>query len=111
MPPDKIKKNKPILVTFNSFYNQSNTYDNPEYFISYSQPISEPEYITTPEYEIADSLKYISSQIESTDFHMLKMKYCDGYNYNEISKEFNITSTTVSNRVNYIKTKLKKQGI
>jgi DNA-directed RNA polymerase specialized sigma24 family protein len=36
------------------------------------------------------------------------MKYVQGYDYNEIGKEFNLTSSTISNKVNYIKTKLKK---
>jgi DNA-directed RNA polymerase specialized sigma24 family protein len=38
------------------------------------------------------------------------MKYLQGYDYNEIGKEFNVSSSTVSNKVNYIKTKLKKQN-
>jgi len=37
------------------------------------------------------------------------MKYVQGYGYNEIGQEFNLTSVTVSNKVNYIKSKLKKQ--
>jgi DNA-directed RNA polymerase specialized sigma24 family protein len=37
------------------------------------------------------------------------MKYVQGYNYCEIGKEFNTTSSTISNKVNYIKTKLKKE--
>jgi DNA-directed RNA polymerase specialized sigma24 family protein len=36
------------------------------------------------------------------------MKYVQGYDYCEIGQEFNISSNTASNRVNYIKTKLKE---
>ena len=38
------------------------------------------------------------------------MKYIGGYSHCEIGKEFNLTSSTVSNRINYIKTKLKKKN-
>lgn len=105
---DKFKKNKPIYTSFNFFDDQNNTNYNNEYCVSYTQPIYEPEYTATVDFEVSDSLKYISTQIENVDFHMLKMKYSNGYNYTEISKEFNITSSTVSNRVNYIKSKIKK---
>jgi DNA-directed RNA polymerase specialized sigma24 family protein len=63
------------------------------------------------EFENNNTLSYLSSQISPSDYTLLSMKYIQGYNYNEIGNEFNITSSTVSNRINYIKTKLKKNNI
>jgi RNA polymerase sigma factor (sigma-70 family) len=105
---DKLKKHKPIYTTFNFFEDQSNTHFNNDSIGIYTCSIYEPEYTITPEFETMDSLKFVSSQIDNIDYHMLKMKYSDGYDYNEISREFNVTSSTVSNRVNYIKSKMKK---
>lgn len=59
------------------------------------------------EFEMCDTINHISNQIESCDFTFLNMKYSEGYNYNEIGVEFNMTSNTISNRVNYVKSKLK----
>jgi len=57
------------------------------------------------------SVNYISSQLETCDFTFLNMHYGYGYSYCEIGNEFNISSNTVSNRVNYVKNKLKKDNI
>jgi RNA polymerase sigma factor (sigma-70 family) len=62
------------------------------------------------EFENNSSISYISTQISPQDFTLLDMKYVQGYDYCEIGKEFNVTSSTISNRVNYIKTKLKKNN-
>lgn len=63
---------------------------------------------STCSFEYDNTVSYISSQLSTTDYALLDMKYIQGYNYNEIGKEFQITSNTVSNKINYIKTKLKK---
>ena len=108
---DKFKKIKPIYTTFNYYEDQNTTIqNNSNNCIVWSTiPVYElTNYCSTTDFEIKDSLSYISSQMENGDYHMLKMKYSDGYNYNEISKEFNITSSTVSNKVNYVKSKMKK---
>jgi len=62
------------------------------------------------EYENCDSVDFISNQLTPQDFTFLDMKYIQGYSYDEIGSEFNLTSTTVSNKVNYIKSKLKKNN-
>ena len=62
------------------------------------------------EFENCSSINYISDQLSPQDFTLLDMKYVQGYDYNEIGTEFNLTSSTISNRVNYIKTKLKKNN-
>lgn len=41
---------------------------------------------------------------------MLQMK-CNGYKYKEIGERFNITSTTVSNKINYVLKKIKKISV
>lgn len=53
----------------------------------------------------------IMNSLSKDDFDLLNMKYVQGYSYSEIGDYFNITSTTASNRVNYLKTKLKKDLI
>ena len=62
------------------------------------------------EFENCSSINHISNQITPQDFTLLDMKYVQGYDYNEIGMEFNVTSSTISNRVNYIKSKLKKNN-
>lgn len=62
------------------------------------------------DFENCSSINFISQQISATDYTLLNMKYVQGYDYNEIGKEFNVTSSTISNRVNYIKTKLKRDN-
>jgi RNA polymerase sigma-70 factor (ECF subfamily) len=66
--------------------------------------------IYNTDFESSSSVAYLSRQLSPEDYTLLSMKYVQGYNYNEIGSEFNLTSTTVSNRVNYIKTKLKKNN-
>ena len=63
------------------------------------------------EFENCNTISYLSSQISPVDYGLLNMKYIQGYSHCEIGKEFNLTSSTVSNRINYIKTKLKKQNV
>jgi len=60
------------------------------------------------DFENCSSINYITTQLSAADYTLLDMKYVQGYDYNEIGKEFNLTSSTISNKVNYIKTKLKK---
>jgi len=60
------------------------------------------------DFENCSSVNYITTQLSPSDYTLLDMKYVQGYDYCEIGKEFNLTSTTISNKVNYIKTKLKK---
>ena len=60
------------------------------------------------EFENCNSINFISTQLSASDFTLLDMKYVQGYDYAEIGKEFNVSSSTISNKVNYIKTKLKK---
>lgn len=62
------------------------------------------------EFENCSTINFVSDQLTPQDYTLLDMKYVQGYNYCEIGDEFNVSSNTVSNRVNYIKTKLKKNN-
>ncbi|MFW6243176.1 MAG: sigma-70 family RNA polymerase sigma factor, partial [bacterium] len=81
------------------YYSNNMLYNNNVYTTSTS----------TFDFETNSTVNFISKQLTPKDYTMLDMKYVQGYNYDEIGKEFNVTSTTVSNRVNYIKTKLKNE--
>lgn len=59
-------------------------------------------------FEDSNAVEFISKQISINDYTMLNMKYVQGYDYNEIGREFQLTSSTVSNKINYIKVKIKK---
>lgn len=68
--------------------------------ISFSQP--------DQDMENKDALDFISHRIGINDFHLLNMKYKEGYDYKEMESEMKLSSNTLSNRVNYVRTKLKK---
>ena len=62
---------------------------------------------STLQIEQSSAINFVSNHIESCDFQFLNMHYSMGYSYCEIGTEFNLSSNTISNRVNYIKGKLK----
>lgn len=90
-----------VNITTTSTYKTQLTDNDLNYGCSYS---------TGAEFENCNSINFLSTQVSAKDFTLLNMKYVEGYDYNEIGKEFNVTSSTISNRVNYIKTKLKKNN-
>jgi RNA polymerase sigma-70 factor (ECF subfamily) len=59
-------------------------------------------------FENEDALDFIYDKIGIQDFHLLNMKYGEGYDYKDMEKEMGVSSTTISNRVNYVKSKLKR---
>lgn len=54
-----------------------------------------------------NTINQISNTLTHCDYAFLDMHYGQGYSYNEIADKYNTTSNTVSNRVSYIKSKLK----
>lgn len=60
-------------------------------------------------FENENTLCYVCSQMTTSDFTLMNMHYNYGYSYNEIGCEFNMSSSTVSNRVNYVKSKMKNK--
>lgn len=67
-------------------------------------------YCIDTEFENCSTINYLSEQLNPQDYTMLDMKYNQGYSYDEIGSEFNSSSVTISNKVNYIKSKLKKNN-
>ena len=59
--------------------------------------------------ENKEALSFISNKIGIEDFHLLNMKYNEGYDYNEMEKEMKMSSNTISNRVSYVRSKLRKK--
>ena len=59
-------------------------------------------------FEDNDTLSFISNRIGIKDFHLLDMKFKQGYEYKEMESEMKVSSNTLSNRVNYVRGKLKK---
>jgi RNA polymerase sigma factor (sigma-70 family) len=70
----------------------------------------QPRSFSQPDIDVEnkDALDFISNRIGIKDFHLLNMKYKEGYDYKEIESEMKLSSSTASNRVNYVKSKLKK---
>jgi len=56
----------------------------------------------------SSTLTMISSMVNQKDFEMLKLKYVDGYSYDDLSVYYNDTKDRISNRVNYVKSKIQK---
>lgn len=87
---DKSRKSKyNSVIEYNSDCYVSSTYSEESHVFSES------------------ALSVISDKLNVTDYTLLDMHYEQGYTYCEIGSVFNVTSSTVSNRVNYIKSKLK----
>lgn len=56
-----------------------------------------------------NTLNYLTSDLDQQSKRMIKMKYVEGYSHNEIGEVYSLTSTTVSNKINYTKNKLNKK--
>lgn len=110
---DKMRcKNKNDNCTINlTTYNYICTTQNTPSTSNFIDNFTEFNSTNTNIFESCVSVDYISNQLDSCDFTFLNMHYGYGYSYSEIGNEFNITSNTVSNRVNYVKNKLKRNNI
>ena len=86
----------------------SGSYFNSSFTVNDVNIVAASSCSTSCTFENANAVSFISTQLSPSDFTLLDMKYVQGYNYNEIGSEFQLTSSTVSNKINYIKTKLKK---
>jgi RNA polymerase sigma-70 factor, ECF subfamily len=56
-----------------------------------------------------NTLNHITSDLDIQSKTMMEMKYVEGYSYHEIGAVYSLTSSTVSNKINYTKTKLNKR--
>lgn len=61
-------------------------------------------------FEDENYFSHITSSLTPVDSTLINMKYIQGFTYEEIGQEFNWTSSTASNKVNYIMSKLKKEN-
>lgn len=118
---DKSRKLKPIYISFTSNTFNFNENINNQAYTTYngtftnlsnqSIKIKEPiSYINSPHdiLEMNDSLDFILKKIGVENYTMLKMKYNDGYSYDEIAKEFKSNESKISNRVSWCRIKIKK---
>lgn len=121
---DKSRKQKPLYTNFadaaidysnnnTSTFSVDNATSQSFIFTTTNCTMPEPEsYYCAPDFdlEMSSSISFASTSIGcSSDFSMITMKN-SGYNYKEIGLEFNLTESQVSNKINYIKTKMKDKG-
>lgn len=60
-------------------------------------------------YSIQQTISFATSNLNKETNDMIKMKYVEGYSHNEIGSMYALTSSTVSNKINYAKTIIKKK--
>lgn len=101
---DKHRKCKPIYVTFVHGDNNKIRNNNDMY-----EPSS---YLMTPyeDLEINDSINHLSNVLTKDEFSILRLKYCEGYSYSEIGKKFSCSESQISNKVSWIKKKIKRKN-
>jgi RNA polymerase sigma-70 factor (ECF subfamily) len=58
-------------------------------------------------YSLQETLNYATSKLDKDTTDMIHKKYVEGYSHNEIGNMYALTSSTVSNKINYAKNKLK----
>jgi RNA polymerase sigma factor (sigma-70 family) len=104
---DKWRDNKISSIKQNKKNNQTISEDINETFFSSSSTTQTNKNI---DFETKDLVNYLYSQISYPDCELLDMKYVQGYTHEEIGNKFNLSSATISNRINYIKSKLKKNN-
>jgi RNA polymerase sigma-70 factor (ECF subfamily) len=56
-----------------------------------------------------NTLNYITSDLDEDSNDMIHKKYVEGKTHKEIGVHYSMTSTTISNKISYIKTKMKKK--
>lgn len=105
---DKWRCGAVTCLSINNITFTTNIDDNKLFIANNSNNITSTNFSASCQFENSNTLDFISTQLSPGDFTLLDMKYIQGYSYNEIGQEFQITSNTVSNKINYIKTKLKK---
>lgn len=62
-------------------------------------------------YSAQQTITFATSNLDKETNDMIKKKYVEGYSHNEIGNMYALTSSTVSNKINYAKSKIKKQII
>jgi len=96
-------KNKLSNRTEHFVYNQIEDIDKNHFIEIPCQDNFEEKFATD------NTLNYITSDLDHESERMIKMKYVEGYSHNEIGQVYSLTSSTVSNKINYTKSKLHKK--
>lgn len=93
----------------NTYYNSINSnYNKISTTIEGSLAYSISDSTTINSIDNASTLMLISSMINDKDFEMLKLKYVDGYSYDDLSNIYSENKDKICNRVNYLKSKIQK---
>jgi hypothetical protein len=112
---DKSRKFTPKYTTFSSNFDIEmpdfpTTSDFTTQSTSQFSSMPEPEsHYCSPDFDLEtnSTLTYVTSNINSQGLALMDMNNI-GFNYCEIGTEFNLTSSQVSNKINWIKSKGKK---
>ncbi len=90
------------------FVTTNSNYDGTTTTIGMSSSYFMVETSTIDSMDNTATLNSISSMVNEKDFEMLKLKYVDGYSYDDLSNMYSDTKDRISNRVNYLKSKIQK---
>jgi RNA polymerase sigma factor (sigma-70 family) len=60
-------------------------------------------------YSAKQAVNYMVANLDDQTHDMIKKKYVEGYSNDEIGEIYSITSTTVTNKINYAKSKLNER--
>jgi len=60
-------------------------------------------------YSVKQTFNHLVSNLDDQTQGMIKKKYVEGYSHNEIGEMYSLTSSTVSNKINYAKSKLSER--
>jgi len=86
------------------------------YHYTHIEDIDKNQFIEIPSqesyeetYSVNQTLNYITSDLDADSTDMLHKKYVEGQTHKEIGVHYSLTSSTVSNKINYMKTKMRKK--
>lgn len=60
-------------------------------------------------FSMKEVVDYGTSSLDKNTSDMIKKKYVEGYSHDEIGDMYSLTSSTVSNKINYAKTKIREK--
>ncbi len=76
--------------------------DNKNFDIPFGENLEE-------NYSTEQAVNYAVSNLDNDTHDMIKKKYVEGYSHYEIGELYSLSSSTVSNKINYAKSKLNKK--
>lgn len=60
-------------------------------------------------YSAKETINYLVANLDDQTHDMIRKKYVEGYTHTEIGQIYSLTSSTVSNKINYAKSKLNER--